>query len=121
MKASELLNRRVRGFRVVDLAALVLFLALAFTVYAFKTSAGRQRTDIADVETQIHDESRDVRLLRAKVAALESAPNIERLAPYANQAPVNPRQEIDPSELPRIAMSGSPPPASNAIPATQTP
>ena len=116
MKLSELVQHRVRGFRVLDLAALVLFLALAVTVYAFKTSAGRERTDIADIEDQIQDESRDVRLLRAKVAGLESAPNVERLATeYANQAPVAPKQEIEPQDLPRIALTGAVnPPATNA-------
>ena len=104
MKASDLVRRRVRGFRVIDLAALALFLALAFTVYAFKTSAGSQRTDIADIESQIHDESRDVRLLRAKVAGLESQNRIEQLSTqYANQAPINVNQEIQPGDLARIA------------------
>ena len=104
MKASDVLTRRVRGFRVIDLAALVLFLALAFTVYAFKTAAGSQRTDIAEIETQIVDETRDVRLLRAKVANLESAPRVEQLATqYANQAPVTASQEIEPGDLARIA------------------
>jgi hypothetical protein len=107
MKASDVLNRRVRGFRIIDLAALVLFLALAFTVYAFKTAAGSQRTDIAEIETQIVDETRDVRLLRAKVANLESAPRVEQLATqYANQAPVTASQEIEPGDLARIAQSG---------------
>ena len=107
MKASDVLNRRVRGFRVIDLAALVLFLALAFTVYAFKTAAGSQRTDIAEIETQIVDETRDVRLLRAKVANLESAPRVEELSTqYANQAPVTANQEIEPGDLARIAQTG---------------
>ena len=110
MRASDFLTRRVRGFRVVDLAALALFLALALTVYAFKTSAGRERTDIADVESQIRDETREVRLLRARVAGLESQPRIERLATvYANQAPVGARQEIEPAALPQVAEAGRTP------------
>jgi hypothetical protein len=108
MRASDVLTRRVRGFRVLDLAALVLFLALAFTVYAFKTAAGSQRTDIAEIETQIQDETRDVRLLRAKVASLESGTRVEQLASqYVNQAPVTARQEIEPGDLARIAESGT--------------
>jgi hypothetical protein len=109
MKAANLLSRRVRGFRVVDLAALVLFLALALMVYAFKTAAGSQRTDIAEIETQIQDESRDVRLLRAEVASLESEARVERLSgQYANQAPVAASQEIEPADLTRIAQSKAP-------------
>jgi hypothetical protein len=108
MKASDVLTRRVRGFRVIDLAALVLFLALAFTVYAFKTAAGSQRTDIAEIETQIQAETRDVRLLRAKVASLESGARVEQLSTqYANQAPVTAGQEIEPGDLARIAESGA--------------
>jgi len=119
MRAVDLLNRRVRGFRVVDLAALGLFLALALAVYAFKTAAGSQRTDIAEIETQIQDETRDVRLLRAKVASLESEARVEQLAgAYANQAPVTARQEIEPADLARVAMTPAPDaePAANAVP-----
>jgi hypothetical protein len=113
MKLSGVISRRVRGFRVLDLAAMVLFLALALTVYAFKTSAGRQRTDIADVESQIRDESRQVRLLRADVARLESPARLERLASaYAGQAPVSARQEIAPEALPQAAQ---PAPAANSV------
>jgi hypothetical protein len=105
---SGLIARKIRGFRVLDLAALVVFLALALTVYAFKTSAGAERTDIADIETQIHDESRQVRLLQADVARLESPDRLERLAAQAGQAPVAARQEVTPDSLPTIV---SPPAA----------
>ena len=110
MKLTDLLSGRVRGFRILDLIALVLFLVLALTVYAFKTSAGRERTDITDVESQIHDESREVRLLRAEVARLESPARMERLAgTYANQAPVAARQEVGPEALPDLAQTGGKP------------
>jgi hypothetical protein len=110
MRVASVLSGRVRGFRVLDLAALVLCLALALTVYAFKTSAGRERTDITDVESQIRDESRQVRLLKAEVARLESPARMERLAAtYANQAPVAARQEIAPEALPDVAQTGAKP------------
>jgi len=110
MKVSSVVSGRVRGFRVLDLAALVLCLALAFTVYAFKTSAGRERTSITDVESQIRDESRQVRLLKAEVARLESPSRMERLAAtYANQAPVTARQEIAPEALPDLGQTGAKP------------
>ena len=115
MKLSTLVTHRVRGFRVVDLAALTVFLALALAVYAFKTSAGAERRDIADVESQIQDETRQVRLLRAEVAHLESPDRLERLATrYAGQAPVSAEQEISPDALPRLAQATQPPPAANA-------
>jgi hypothetical protein len=114
MRLSSIVTHRVRGFRVVDLAALIVFLALALAVYAFKTSAGAERSDIADVETQIRDARRDVRLLRAEVAHLESPDRLERLSTrYAGQAPVNVKQEVDPAALPQLAQ-GAQSPASNA-------
>ena len=50
MKPFAFLGWRVRGFRVVDLAALVIVLALALGVYAFKTDlpmAGRYQLSVA--------------------------------------------------------------------------
>jgi hypothetical protein len=116
MTLTGLFSHRVRGFRALDLAALLLFLALALTVYAFKTSAGAQRTDIADIETQIRDEDRDVRLLRAKVAGLESADHLEPLAKgVGGMAPINAKQEIPAEALGEVAQSGAlRAPASNA-------
>jgi hypothetical protein len=108
MKVSDVLTRRVRGFRVFDMAALVILLSLALLVYGFKTSAGRERTNISDVESEIHDETQQVRLLRAEVAHLESPDRLERLArPYAGQAPVAARQEIAPDALAEIAQTAS--------------
>ena len=104
MKLSGVLTQRIRGFRVIDVAALVIALGLALTVYAFKTSAGAERTDISDVETQIRDESRQVRLLRAEIAHLESPDRLERLAgQYAGQAPVTAKQEVTPDALADLA------------------
>ncbi len=109
MRVSGVLRQRVRGFRVVDLAALVIFLALALTVYAFKTSAGAERTDIADVEQQIRDETRQVQLLRAQVAHLEAPDRLERLARQDDQAPVAAKQEVTAQALPQVAAGGSRP------------
>jgi hypothetical protein len=119
MNVSGILTRRVRGFRVLDLAALALVLSLALLVYAFKTAAGSQRSDIADIESQIHDEARDVRVLRAQVAQLESPARLEKLAGgYAGQAPVTARQEIIPDALSQVAQERNAlpsAPASNAV------
>ena len=109
MKLSGLLDRKVRGFRVLDLAALAVFLVLALTVYAFKSFAGDQRADIVDVENQIRDETRQVRLLEAEVARLESPARLEALARrYAGQAPITARQEITPEDLPQVAAPQAP-------------
>jgi cell division protein FtsL len=103
------LRQRFRGFRVVDIAALVIFLALALTVYAFKTSAGAERTDIADVEQQIRDETRDVQQLRAQVAHLESPDRLETLARANGQSPIGAKQEVTPQALSQVATAGGRP------------
>jgi len=104
MKAGGVLFRRVRGFRIVDLGAMVVFLALALTVYAFKTSAGSERSNIADIEDKIRDEQRDVRLLRAEVVRLESPDRLEAQArTYDRLAPISARQEVTPAGLAQVA------------------
>ena len=109
MRLSGVIRQRFRGFRVVDLAALVICLALALTVYAYKTSAATQSTDITDVESQIRDETRAVQLLRAQVAHLEAPDRLERLSrTYAGQAPVAAKQEVTPQALPQVAAGGQP-------------
>jgi hypothetical protein len=117
MKLSGVLTTRVRGFRVVDLVALATVLALALTVYAFKTSAGAERTDIADVESQIHDETRIVRLLQDQVRRLESPDRLERLARADGQSPVDPRREVAPAALATTALADAPAAAAAPAPA----
>ena len=125
MRVAGLLAWRVRGFRVVDVAAFVLVLALALSVYAFKTFAGAERANIADVESDIRDESRHVRLLKAEIAHLESPERLARLARgYAGQSPVTAKQEISPEALPQaatqaLAPAPIPPAAANSASAPQ--
>jgi hypothetical protein len=110
VKVSAVLFRRVRGFRILDLAAMVIFLALALTVYAFKTSAGAERTDIADVEDKIAVERHDVRLLQDQVARLENPRRLEdRAARLAGQAPIAAKQEVAPEALAQVAGPGGRP------------
>ena len=52
----SLLDRKVRGFKLVDVVALGLLAALVLGVYLAKTMAGRERTEIARVERQISAE-----------------------------------------------------------------
>ncbi|HEY1427029.1 MAG TPA: cell division protein [Caulobacteraceae bacterium] len=108
MRLSGILGQRVRGFRVVDIAALVICLALALTVYAFKSSAGDERRDITDVEQQIRDETKSVQLLRAQVAHLEAPDRLERLARTEGQVPVAAKQEVTAQALPQVATGGQP-------------
>ena len=100
----NLLTRRVRGFRLVDLIALGLLTALIFGVYLAKTIAGRERTEIAKVERQIDMEKSRIRLLQAEVSHLEQPARIERLSEaYLGLAPVTFKREISSEALPYIA------------------
>jgi len=110
MKVSSILFQRVRGFRIMDLAALVIFLALALTVYAFKTNAGAERSDIADVEDKIVAERHDVRLLQDQVTRLENPKRLEeRATRLARLAPIAAKQEVTPEALPQVAGPGDHP------------
>jgi len=110
-------TRRLRGFRVIDLAALVVLLALALGSYAFKTNAEVEDADAADTQTQIAREDKRIRLLQAEIAHLDGPDRIERLATgYLHMGPVDERREITVADLPRIARA-APPPAPTGAPA----
>jgi cell division protein FtsL len=100
----SLLERRVRGFRLVDLIALGLLTVLILGVYLAKTIAGRERTEIAQVERKIDREKARIRLLQAEVSHLEQPSRIERLSEaYLGLAPVSFKREITADALPQIA------------------
>ncbi|MDB5423411.1 MAG: hypothetical protein JWQ29_827 [Phenylobacterium sp.] len=100
----NLLDRRVRGFRLVDLVALGLLTALILGVYLAKTIAGRERTEIAKVERQIDMEKSRIRLLQAEVSHLEQPARIERLSEaYLGLGPVAIKREATTEALPDIA------------------
>jgi cell division protein FtsL len=103
-------SRRLRGFRVVDLLALAVLLALALGSYAFKTFAGAQSADTAGVQSQIVQEQKRIRLLQAEIAHLEDPGRVERLATqYLGMTPVDPKQEITAEALPQVALRGARP------------
>jgi hypothetical protein len=98
------LNRRVRGFRLVDLIALGLLTVLILGVYLAKTMAGGERAKIAAVERQIVEQRARVRLLQAEVSHLEQPARIERLSEtYLGLAPVSERRVADLEALPELA------------------
>ena len=108
----NLLNRRVRGFRLVDLIALGLLTSMILGVYLAKTIAGRERTEIAKVERQIDMEKSRIRLLQAEVSHLEQPARIERLSEaYLGLAPVTFKREISTAGLPDAAGRPVSPPA----------
>ena len=99
----SLLSRRIRGFRLVDLMALGLLIALVLSVYLAKTIAGRERSQIASVEHQIAAEHERIRLLEAEVSHLEQPSRIEQLsAAYLKMAPLDAKHETTPEALPTV-------------------
>ena len=112
-----ILARRVRGFRVVDLAGFALLVAVILGVYLAKTMAGRERAQIATAERQIEEEKARIRLLQAEVAHLEQPARIERLSEsYLGLGPVSFKREAQPDALPAIAQHPAPAPDKAAKP-----
>ena len=111
MSLSSMFDRRVRGFRVVELVCLGVLLALVLGVYMAKTFAGRERAQIAEVERQIVDEKARVRLLKAEVAFLEQPRRIEQLAVGMQLAPIKPERETTEDALIDVARHLSTAPA----------
>ena len=103
MSLSTIFDRRVRGFRVVELVCLSLLIALVLGVYMAKTFAGRERAQIAEVERQIADEKVRVRLLKAEVAFLEQPRRIEKYAIGLQLAPIKPERETTEDALIDVA------------------
>jgi hypothetical protein len=110
----SLLARRVRGFRLVDLFAAALLVAVMLGVYLGKTMAGRERAEIASMDRQIREEKQRIRLLQAEVAHLEEPARLERLSEtYLGLAPVSIRHDLNAEGLGDIArtamVTGRPP------------
>ena len=104
----SLLDRRVRGFRLVDVVALGLLTVLILGVYLAKTVAGRERAEIARTERQIEAEKARIRLLTAEVSHLEQPARVERLATaYLGLAPVSVKRETTVDGLTEAARNGA--------------
>jgi hypothetical protein len=104
MNPFSIFTHRVRGFRVLDILALSLLMALALGSYAFKTFAGAEGADTADVQVQIDQEGKRIRLLKAEIAHLEDPGRIERLSVrYLGLQTVDPKHDVAPGALAQIA------------------
>ncbi len=100
----SLFDRKVRGFRLVDMVAAGLLMAIILGVYLAKTVAGHERTEIASVEKQIDAEKARIRLLQAEVAHLEQPARIEALSTqYLGMVPIEAKHETTPDDLRDIA------------------
>ncbi|MDZ4320875.1 MAG: cell division protein [Phenylobacterium sp.] len=112
----SMLNRRIRGFRLVDVIALGLLVLLIMSVYLAKTIASRERAEIASVERQIASERAQIRLLEAEVAHLEQPSRIEHLSTtYLEMGPVDVARETTADSLAALAPP-KPAPAPPAAP-----
>nr|WP_295112424.1 cell division protein [uncultured Caulobacter sp.] len=125
MSVSGLFNRRVRGFRVVEVAGVGILLTLFTSVYLAKTFAGRELQEIGRIEQEIDNEGVRKRLLEAEVAHLEQPRRIEQLALMMQLKPIAPDHEITEDalidvarrrELPRALMSAAPVSPENIAP-----
>lgn len=117
MSVADVFNRRVRGFRVVEVVGLGILLTLVTSVYLAKTFAGSERQQIARIEQEIRDEGMRKRLLEAEVAHLEQPRRIEQLAQMMQLQPIAPDHEITEDalidvarrrELPRAPVAAAP-------------
>ena len=112
MNPLAIFTRRVRGVRVVDLMAGAVLLVLALGSYAFKTMAEAQGAGAADIQSQINQEERRIRLLKAEISHLEAPARIEGLATqYLGMAAPDAKHEITEADLPRIAAGAETPAA----------
>jgi len=117
MSVSGVFNRRVRGFRVVEVVGLGILLTLFTSVYLAKTFAGRELQEIGRIEQEIDNEGVRKRLLEAEVAHLEQPRRIEQLAQMMQLKPIAPDHEITEDalidvarrrELPRAPIAAAP-------------
>jgi hypothetical protein len=101
-------TRRIRGFRVLDIAFVALIVSIAVASYAFKTFAGAEDADASGVETRILQEQKRIRLLDAEIARLEDPRRIEDLSTrYLSLAAVAPSHDIGPDGLAKVAVQSA--------------
>jgi cell division protein FtsL len=97
------MGRTMRGVRLVEFGALMVLLVLALGVYLAKAAAGRERADITEVQSQIDDEQKRLRLLQAEVAHLEEPERLGVLSGQLGLAPTSARRQGSPEDLGDIA------------------
>jgi cell division protein FtsL len=97
------MGRTLRGVRLVEFGALLVLLVMALGVYMAKASAGRERADITQVQAQIDDENKRLRLLQAEVAHLEEPARLASLSAQIGLQPTSEKHEGAPDDLADIA------------------
>ena len=93
MREAPVRSHRSR-LRMLELSAFVCLVALVAWVYVAKATGADERATIREIESDIHTEQRDIRLLRAEAAYLERPSRLEELVrEHTDLAPVEPINE----------------------------
>lgn len=112
---------KIRGVRWVEIIGVLLVAAMIFSVYVAKAAAARTGSEIADLERQIAENGRRVRLLRAEAARLERPVRLEALSRDAGLVPVDVHRLATEDRLPALAPRPEPAPAPTRAPAVAEP
>ncbi len=115
MPFAFLFEKRIRGFRVVEIAAFLCLTVLVLGVYFSKAHAGHETAEIGDVDQQIVETQHRVRLLDAELAHLEAPARIEQLSEqYLGLSPIPAKHETPDTGLMEIARQAAEPPPKDA-------
>ena len=99
---------RVRGVRCVELIGVVCLAAVMVSVYIVKTAAARESTEISQIERDIRQNEKRVRLLRAEATRLEQPARLEALSRQLGLEPVEVKRRADADGLSEIAAAHKP-------------
>ncbi len=103
---TTLMMSKVRGIRVLDIAAAGCLMLIVLVVYWSKAGAGAEAAKIADTNRQIATEEDQLRLLRAQHAYLTRPERLRTLSEqYLAMSPVKPTHEMTPETIQLIRQS----------------
>jgi hypothetical protein len=109
MRLSSLIRNRLFGFRLIEVSALTLLIALALGVYLAKVWGGKDAQEITRIEREIQAEHRKIRLLQAEVAYQEQPERIGRLSSLQLQyGPPGAKSEVPVERLVDVARGAAP-------------
>jgi hypothetical protein len=104
MRAPGFLTARIRGFRIVNLLALTVLLVIALGSYALKTLAGAQDAGEVNVEDQILQEQKRIRMLQAEISTLGGPQRVADLSrQYLTLTAPDGRHDFPEDALPAMA------------------
>jgi hypothetical protein len=122
MRAPGFLTARIRGFRIVNLLGLTVLLVIALGSYALKTLAGAQDAGEVNVEDQILQEQKRIRMLQAEITALGGPQRVADLSrQYLTLAAPDARHDVTEDAFPAMAAELRDPPPIKLNPMAATP